>query len=84
MFVIRNWQFGKVREHLRTLDEHTKEADLPQDLDEKHQDQEVKKMIKGFTEIGFNVTLVNMSEATCTNPFEIIEKVLLDIRSMCT
>ena len=41
-------------------------------------------MIKGFTEIGFNVTLVNMSDATCTNPFETIEKVLLDIRNMST
>jgi hypothetical protein len=44
----------------------------------------VEKMIKGFTEIGFNVTLVNMSDATCTNPFETIEKVLLDIRNMST
>jgi hypothetical protein len=39
---------------------------------------------KGFSEIGFNVTLVNMSDDTCTNPFETIEKVLLEIRSMCT
>jgi hypothetical protein len=39
-------------------------------------------MMKGFSEYGFNVTLVDMQE--CENPFETIEnKVILKIRKMC-
>jgi hypothetical protein len=87
-FVIRNFKFEKVHQHITELnklvtDKGPTDLTLPkpvENLNEDHQNTEEKTMVQGLTELGYDVRIEDMSTDGWADPFQAMENLLLEIR----